>query len=190
MCDTKSVILTGLAAATVFTGGAALAAAGGAAATFAGVGAGTAALAGATGMVGLYTAYSQNEQSKMQQESFNRQAKIGDEQAADALKRGATAEDNQRAQARLLEGEQRARMGAGGGALGSGTNAEVLGQTTRMGELDALTVRANAAREAWGYRTGADTTRYQGELARAKGRYDAMGSILTSGVQAYGQYRR
>lgn len=189
MCDTKSVLMTGLAAATVFTGGAALGAAGlvggmGAAGSMAGVAAGL----GATGM--LLTAYGQNEQAIGQKRLADRNAQIGELQAADAVARGAKAEEAHRAQVRQLEGQARAQAAATGGVMDTGSLDSVQTEIAKTGELDALTIRRNAQLEAWGYKNQADTSRYQGELINTKRKWDAMGSILTTGSQAYGIYKR
>lgn len=193
MCDTKSVLTTGLIAGLALTGvGAVGIGAAGLSSTVLGgtMSAGTAALAGGVLTMGAMQAYGQNEQAIAQQKMYERQAQIGDFQAKDAEARGAAAEEQHREQVRKLTGEQRAAMGAAGGVLGMGTNEALLEQTQTMGEMDAVTIRANALREAWGYKVGADTTRYQGELARTKGRYDAMGTMLTSGLQAFGTYKK
>lgn len=47
-------------------------------------------------------------------------------------------------------GQQTARLAAQGTDL-EGSPLDILGDTRAAGELDALTIRANAAREAYGY---------------------------------------
>ena len=43
-------------------------------------------------------------------------------------------------------------MAANGVDLSSGSPLDILGDTAMYGELDALTIRSNAEREAYGYR--------------------------------------
>jgi hypothetical protein len=43
-----------------------------------------------------------------------------------------------------------------------------------LGELDALTVRTNAAREAWGYQVQAEDLRRHAQIARKEGAYAAQ----------------
>ena len=152
--------------------------------------AGTALLSGGLLTVGMMQAYGQYEQGQMQAKVMEQNRIASELQAQDALERGAREEAKHRTQVRLFEGEQRAAMAAGGGELGAGSNVSLLEQTQQLGEMDALTIRSNAAREAWGYRTQANITGYQAELVSRKGRYDALGTMLTSGLQAFGTYRK
>lgn len=71
-------------------------------------------------------------------------------QEADALQRGKVAEENRRRQTALQIGQQTAGLAAQGTDL-EGSPTDILGDTAAAGELDARTLRANAAREAYGY---------------------------------------
>lgn len=71
-------------------------------------------------------------------------------QSADALQRGQMAEENRRRLMQQQLGQQTARLAAHGTDL-EGSPLDILGDTRATGELDALTIRANAAREAYGY---------------------------------------
>lgn len=72
-------------------------------------------------------------------------------QAKDAITRGAEAEDLFRKQLKGVIGSQRASFAAQGIDVDSGSALDVQKDTAYQGELDALTIRANSAREAWGY---------------------------------------
>ena len=72
--------------------------------------------------------------------------------ASDALERGARDEMQQRQKNRALKGEQATRLAANGLSLDSGAPLAILEDTDYFGEADALAVRDNARREAWGYR--------------------------------------
>lgn len=102
------------------------------------------------------------KQSQAQKQAYEYQsavarnnAQIAEWQAADALERGARSEQSQRLKAAQLKGAQRARMAANGVALDEGSPLAILQDTDFMNEQDALTIRDNAAREAWGHRVGA-----------------------------------
>lgn len=86
-------------------------------------------------------------------------AGLADAQARDAVARGTIAEDRQRQQTAGLAGSQRATAAANGIDVGSGSAADITSDTARMGELDALTIRNNAAREAYGYQVSAANDR-------------------------------
>lgn len=78
---------------------------------------------------------------------------LAERAANDALQRGQIEEANQRRKTEALKGRQRAVLAANGVALDTGTPLDVLSDSAGFGELDALTVRANAEREALGFRT-------------------------------------
>ncbi len=50
--------------------------------------------------------------------------------------------------------------------------------------MDALTVKNNAWREAWGYKAQARSYRTQGALSRLASRNEANSTLLTGGLQA------
>lgn len=72
-----------------------------------------------------------------------------DQRAADANRRGQVAEENRRRLMQQHLGQQTARLAAQGTDL-EGSPLDILGDTRAAGELDGLTIRANAAREAYG----------------------------------------
>ncbi|SBW12694.1 exported hypothetical protein [uncultured Alphaproteobacteria bacterium] len=157
---------------------------------------GLGALGSVAGMVqqGQAAQATANYQSKV----AANQAKVAGYQAEDALARGDVAERQQRLQVRQLAGKQRAEMGASGAALDSSSFADTLGDTAEYGELDALTIRSNAEKEAWGYRTAAAGQQGQAALYSAQAGWasssrpwEAGGSILTGfGTVADRWYRR
>lgn len=77
---------------------------------------------------------------------------IANYQADITLQNGAIAEQTQQLKAAALKGDQRAAMAANGIDLSEGSATEVLATTDYMGHRDALTIRDNAARQAWATR--------------------------------------
>lgn len=122
------------------------------------------------------------------QHEFN--ARVADLQAEDALLRGAEQEQQFRTQVRQLIGRQRAGYAAQGVDVGVGSPVDVAGDTAYLGELDALTARNNAMREAWGYRVEAEDRRKAADVARKGGqaaltaaRWGTASTILGAGLQ-------
>lgn len=89
------------------------------------------------------------QQGYLAQQSRQRQM-LADQQAADAKQRGEVAVQKQRDITAQRIGTQQAALAAQGTDL-AGSPTDILGDTARAGEQDALTIRSNAAREAWGY---------------------------------------
>lgn len=109
-------------------------------------------------------------------------------QADDARTRGAIAEDRHRMQVRQFMGRQRAQLGGSGTVLDQGTALDMQVDSARMGELDALMIRNNAAREAWGFNVNAWSTRTQGKLDNWASKQKAMGTLLGTGASMAGMY--
>lgn len=111
---------------------------------------------------GITSAAGAYGQSKATKAAYNYQAavsrnnaQIAEWQAQDALTRGGKAEQSQRLKTAQLKGTQRATLAARGVAIDEGSALNILQDTDYMGELDAATIRDNAAREAWGHRNQA-----------------------------------
>jgi hypothetical protein len=131
-------------------------------------------------------------------------AAVAELQAQDALERGAEAEARFRERIRLTIGAQRAGVAAQQIDVGYGSAVDVQADAALLGELDALQIRQNAAREAWGYRVQAFDLRARGRITRQEGimaslagreaqaqaRLAAMGTVIGTGVslleQRYG----
>jgi len=111
--------------------------------------------------------------------------------AADAIRRGDIEEDQARLKTRLRIGEQRAGYAASGVELGSGSPLDVTSDTAMFGELDALTIRSNAQREAWGYVAQSEDFKRRAGMARLAAKNNSGSTLLTGGSTAlgiYGQY--
>jgi hypothetical protein len=95
----------------------------------------------------------------------NINAQLADQQAADAIARGQSAEFNSRLRTAQLKGTQTASLAAHGVALDQGSVLDVLTSTDVMGAADAATIRDNANKEAWGDRVQAANYRAQASAA-------------------------
>lgn len=135
----------------------------------------------------------QQAASESQADLTEYNADVAGLQAADAIARGAEEENRYRTQVRGIIGSQRAAFAGNNVDVGFGSAVDVQADAAFLGELDALTIRTNAAREAWGYnvqgedlRRGAAIARREGTAQAAAGRqmqsaarWQAGGSILS-----------
>lgn len=112
-------------------------------------------------------ASSQQNQLNYQAQVADANAKVADDQRRLEIIQGQTDEQTQRLKAAQVFSDQRAAMAANGIDLGEGSATDTLGTTKFMGERDALTVRDNALRRAWGYQVQSDNYKTQGAAARA-----------------------
>lgn len=144
-------------------------------------------------------AYNQSKGTKAAYEyqaAVNRNnATLAEWQARDAITRGQRAEQSQRLKTAQLKGSQRAALAARGVALDEGSALNILDDTDFMGEADAMTIRDNAAREAWGARTQGANYESDASMLSARAGAEspfkaAAGSLLTSaGSVANSWYR-
>jgi len=121
-------------------------------------------------------------ESQAELAEFN--ASVADLQAKDARELGAEEERRYRQGVDVLIGAQRAGIAAGNVDVGYGSAVDVQADAAYMGELDALTIRTNAAREAWGYEVEATDLRKRAEIARQEGVY-----LEREGRERQGQHR-
>lgn len=145
---------------------------------------------------GVQQANAQKANAEFQEEQAKENAKGAEAQAKYTEMQGQVEEDRQRQRTRAFMASQRAALASSGLDMSMGTPADLLGDTAALGEQDALTIRANAAREAWGYRSQSVDYLNQGSAARATGRNQATSTYLTTGANAltqgagaYRQYR-
>jgi hypothetical protein len=134
------------------------------------------------------------QQSRYQAAVAKNNQRLAERQAEDALRRGDLAEDQQRQKTALILGTQRAGMAGQGTALDEGSPLDIVGDTAMVGETDALTIRSNAEREAWGYRAQAMNFGAQAALERNRAGLLGTGASLLSGgagvLDRWSTYRR
>lgn len=139
----------------------------------------------AGGMMGAQNA---KQQGAFQAAMAEQNAGYKEAAAQDAIKRGDVQADQYRRQVGQLIGSQRAGFAANGVDVNSGTAADIQDDTAAFGEFDALTIANNAAREAWGYRVGAQNDLMNGRMAQSNAKSAATGSILGGVGSAFGSF--
>lgn len=109
-------------------------------------------------------------------------AAVAELQADDAIDRGAEQEARFRTMVRASIGSQRVGFAASNIDVNFGSAVDVQADAAMLGELDALTIRTNAAREAWGYKVQAEDYRKRADISRKEGVYleKAGGAARTS----------
>lgn len=140
-----------------------------------------------------FSAYGQYQAGQAESDAAKYQAKVAKNNAIlagraaeDATARGAIEESRQRAIGRRTLGSQRTAFAANGIDLASETVGDIAASQGGLNELDALTIRANAAREAAGfrqeganYRAQAGLLKSQAANARYAGNLAAAGTVLS-----------
>lgn len=121
-------------------------------------------------------------QGKYQKQQLDANARLEDLRAQDAIQRGDYASQQHLSQTRGLIGAQRAAFAAQGVEVDSGSALDIQEDTAALGAVDALMLRNNAWREAWGHRVQATDLRGQGYMARLAANNAARNTIATGGL--------
>jgi hypothetical protein len=136
----------------------------------------------------FYTASGQKLALETQAKISETNARVAEMTAQSVLLAGQKDEQNVRLRTAALKSKQRATMAANGIDINSDTPLEVLTSTDVMGEVDANTTAANAARTAWGHRF--QSVGYQNEslMSRATARginpFMSAGNTLLTGASS------
>lgn len=104
-------------------------------------------------------------------------AQVAELQSEDALDRGHDEESRFRSQVRGAIGAQRAAFAGGNIDVSFGSAVDVQADAAFLGEMDALQIRTNAAREAWGFKVQATNYRMEADIRRREG-----DNIVAAGV--------
>jgi hypothetical protein len=141
-----------------------------------------------SGISSIGAAYGQSKAYEIQaqfQSNMNKMnAEVADLQAEDAIDRGKKAVGDHKKAVKGLIGEERANLAAQGIALDSGSALDVQTTTATLGALDELTIKNNAAREAFGYREASITGNSAASFASIMGKEQAQSTLLTGGLNA------
>lgn len=151
--------------------------------------------------ISAYGAYQQGqatkEASQYQAQVARNNQVIADQYAQMELQKGTVEEQNKRMQTAQRLGDIRAEMAGNGVDVSSGSPLRLQTSTAQLGELDAQTIRANAARAAYGYRVqglnysaaaGLDEMRAQS--ASEMGTLGAFSSIISGGAAVSDKWAR
>ena len=90
-------------------------------------------------------------------------AGIEEQRAAQAIEAGRVAEEQFRQKGEQLKGAQRAGFAASGVEVDTGSALDVAQDTAELTELDALTIRHNAALQAFDFNVSARNQRLRGQ---------------------------
>lgn len=144
---------------------------------------GAAAMIGGT-LLGMAAQYRQGNYD--QQMALNN-AMLTEYQRRDTLSRGGAEAGRVYAEGKNVGSEARAEIAAGN-VDGPSLDTAVL-QSRYNAALDAARLRANAAREAWGYANQAQDLRAQARESKRAGILGAFGTGLSGAGQAYASYQ-
>lgn len=151
------------------------------------------AAVGAFGKIQEGEAKSQAANYQAQVAENNR--KIALQNSSWAMEAGTAREAAEGMKVRAGVARLKARQAASGVDVNTGSSKEVTDAASALGSLDALTIRSNTAREAYGYEVAATSeeakanlARMEGENAKTSGYIGALSSLLSGASSAGGKY--
>lgn len=161
----------------------------------------TLALAATSAVIGgvgaVYSASANSAASKYNQQIATMNAELSRRRAKDALERGANEEQQKRLEVAQLKGHQLAAAAANGVDVSFGSPLDAMIDTAALGELDALTIRRNAARESYDYEVQAVNGQAEAALhgmnassQMTAGYLNAAGTVLGGLGNSYSDYQQ
>lgn len=119
-----------------------------------------------------------------QRSVYETNAMIQKLRAEDAIRRGDAKALKAKQAAKRLIGAQRARMGAQGIDIESGSALDIQKETAGLGAMDEFEIKNNAWREAWGYRAAVTNLESQAAFTQLTTDAKARNTVLTGRVEA------
>lgn len=136
---------------------------------------------------GVSSYMSETSAGKAQKGVAEFNAKVADLQAADAIKRAESDAADRSKETGQMQGAQRAALAAQGidpNEVG-GTAEDILTSTQALGDRDVATIKANALRQAWGFKIDATNSRLAGAIAKSQSDQRATAGAINSGAAIY-----
>jgi hypothetical protein len=146
------------------------------------------ALVGAQLIGGAMQARSQYQSDQYNAALMQQNARIQENAAADAEKRGQRDADLERRRTRSLISSQRAAMAANGIDLDNGSALALQEGTAGLGEEDAMYREENGKREAYNFRVQSFNDRAQAKNLKKGSKNRAIGTLLGAGANAASSY--
>lgn len=143
------------------------------------------ALTAASTAAAGYSAYASGRAAS---QAGRRQEELSKIAAASVQEQGEKEAARIRNEGAQLAARQRTLFATSGISVGSPTAIDILSDTAGLSELDALTASNNAAREAWGIRSGGLNANWEGKQKKKLGSYGAGSTLLSGAGQAIGMY--
>ncbi len=109
-------------------------------------------------------------------------ATIANQNATFAGQEGAANAAIEQAKTRATVGGIKAAQAANGIDVNTGSAVDVRSSASELGELNAINIRSNATRQAYGFETQASNDKAQAQLDRSQAKYDSEAGYVKAGT--------
>ena len=148
---------------------------------------GAAAASIISALAGAYSTYQTGKIVK-KMGKFNRA--MAEWRARDAMQRGHESEYLSRRRIKKTIGGQRAAYAAQGIRVDTGSARDVQFETHNIGEIDAMNIKINAIREAYGHRMAGLGFDYKGSMALAQSKAKSVDTLLAGGMKSASFFKK
>ena len=143
----------------------------------------------AIGLAGsMMQAQGQKQNAQFQSGMMEQNAAFKNQTANETINAGNTSADWQRVRTGQAVGTQRSVQAANGIDVNSGSSAQMQDDTAMLGELDALTIQNNAAREAYGLKVQAIQGYSNANATELAGKNAKQNSLMGGVVKGAGSF--
>lgn len=133
----------------------------------------------------VVSAYGQYQAGKAQKRAYDYNAQIQQQNARIAEEQAQYEARRQESRTRKMLAAQRVAYAGSGFQSNAGTALDTLRQTMQEGEMDKMAILYGGDVEAVNQRSQAALSRMQGKAAYKAGMFNAAGTLLSGGGQAY-----
>lgn len=130
----------------------------------------------------LMEGFGSGSEADFQAAIARRNAEIASQNASYATQAGEIATYNQQLKTRAIVGQTKAAQAASGIDVNTGSAKAVQESEKLLGRLDAMTIRSEAARAAYGYQTRAAVDSARAKMYRRAGAQARIGGVLDAGA--------
>jgi hypothetical protein len=142
----------------------------------------------ASGVSSLAYGFNQSKalqlQGDMQKQVYDMNSKLAEFNADDVTRQGNKLAKQYNLKTKQVLGSQRVALAAQGIDLESGSALDTQDNTKYISNLDVMTIKSNAYKQAWGYKIEALQSSLQGEFAKFGGDNAARNTLLTGVTNA------
>lgn len=142
-----------------------------------------------TAIGGVQSYRAQRAAADTAEEIGERNAALGRMRGEQERQTGNIEEEKHLRKVRQMLGAQRAQQAANGLDINSGSALDLQAETAGFGAADALNIRTNALRRAWGFEADAVNSLNSGRADAANYNNQATGTLITTGASLASQYR-
>jgi hypothetical protein len=143
-------------------------------------------MAGVTIASAGLSAFSQIRQGAYQAEVARMNAKFAGDQARVEALSGATEAETLKLKAGQFAGEQKAQFASAGVDVGSGSALDILADTRLMSDIDAATIKSNAASRAYARENQEMSDLAQANILSLSSKLEAAGTLIGGAAKAVG----